>query len=703
MSKPTIAISSDFLTAFAKLPKGIQRKTTDFLTKFRDNPSSGSIHLHLIKNSDPCFRSARIDQTYRGIVARQDASDTYLLLWVDHHDEAYAWASKRKCSINDITGSVQVYEVFTERVHIAQPQLPPLFSAFTDDQLIKLGTPRDQLHFLRTLTTVQQFDEIASSIPEDVREALEYLANGLPYAEVLEEVARNANDGPASDSFSDALRNASSLRSFVVVEGEDELLKLLSAPLEKWRTFLHPSQRAVVSKSYNGPARVLGGAGTGKTVVAMHRARKLAKECKPGQRVLFTTFSTNLATDISGSLDELCSPDERRCIDVDNLDRWALRFLRSRGITYDVIYDEETILELWSDAINSSETSLEYGPEFYASEWSEVITALDELTLERYVQTRRSGRGGRLPRAARIQVWNVVERYRSLLNECGMRDIDSAMTDARSLIEHNPNLVSYESVVVDEAQDFSCAALRLIRAIAGSQHENDIFIVGDSHQRIYRKRTILSHCGINVRGRSKRLCINYRTPEQIRKAAIAVIAGLNWDDLDGGSIVGVRDEVAQSLIIGERPVMREFPNKKSEVDWIAACITNAINSGLDSRDACVVLRTNSLANNYAEELMKRGIDVALLGSKQSDDRSLSGVRVATMHRVKGLEFDTVFLAGMNEDAVPPHYMLEKARKTRSEQEVLRVERSLVYVAMTRAKRTTVISSSQSMTKLLDGI
>lgn len=700
MASNTVAISSDFLTSFSALPRRIQQKTSTFINKFRADPTSPGIHYEKIGSSDNKIYSVRIDDTYRGIVARQHETGTYLLLWVDHHDEAYEWARRRKCTVNALTGSLQVYEVVEEPIASPPQQsgnAETLFSSVTDDQLLRIGVPEDQLQLVRSFIVEADLDRAATSLPADALEGLMWLANGFSFDEVMEVLHDDGQKTTATDDISEALQNHASQRSFVVVDGEDELFRLLSAPLEKWRTFLHPSQRSIVEKRYNGPARILGGAGTGKTVVAMHRARTLAKACPPDERILFTTFSTNLASDIQASLKKLCSVEELRRIEVINLDAWVARFLSSQGFEYRISYDLRELEGIWQDAIAEAGCNLDLEPSFYVDEWAQIILALDELTLENYVHAKRTGRGNRLRRKDRIAIWEVTDCYRRLMRERGVRDVDSGMRDARLVLEQNPGDAPYRSLVVDEGQDFSAPAYRLIRALAGPEHSDDLFIVGDAHQRIYGKRAVLSRCGINIRGRSRKLRINYRTPEEIRKAAVAVIAGLSWDDLDDGID---DDEVTQSLVYGTRPETKTFRDITAEIDWIESKVRQEIASGRDPKDICVVLRTNSLASEYARGLSERGLVTMLLKPRQVDDRSKDGVRLATMHRVKGLEFDVILLANMSRGVVPLDSALRRARREGNEEDVIQAERSLVYVAMTRAKRSTTITAVGTLSPLI---
>ena len=271
-----VAISTDFLSAFAVLPKKIQGKVTEFVNKFRNNPKAPGINYEKLGGIDDKIHSVRIDDTYRGIVVRQEETGVYLLLWVDHHDEAYAWAKRKRCEVNPQTGAVQVFDVQQVEEKIKK-SVKLLFADVSDSDLIKLSLPKIQLPFVRSLETKEQFFEAEKVFPHDAFENLTWVVEGFPVNEVLEMVAENTASTVKSDSLATALETPESQKSFVIVDGEDELRRIMAEPLEKWRVFLHPSQRKVVQKNFSGPARVLGGAGTGKTVVAMHRAKYLAK------------------------------------------------------------------------------------------------------------------------------------------------------------------------------------------------------------------------------------------------------------------------------------------------------------------------------------------------------------------------------------------------------------------------------------------
>jgi mRNA-degrading endonuclease RelE of RelBE toxin-antitoxin system len=514
MEKAVVAISSDFLNAFAALPRQIQGKVTEFINKFRNNPRSPGINYEKINNAkDNKICSVRIDDTYRGIVVRQEEAGVYLLLWVDHHDEAYAWAQRKKCVINPTTGNVQVFDI-TSEVPDVSGDGSNIFLGVSDKELISLGIPREQIPLVRTIASEEMLYSLKASFPEDAYEALEWLANGFSVEEVSQLFEPEVDEVVNDDNLATALDNARSQKSFVIIEGEDELRRIMAEPLEKWRVFLHPTQKKIVKKDYSGPARILGGAGTGKTVVAMHRAKHLASKLEGKERILFTTYTTNLAGDIKENLRKICTVDELRHIEVVNLDAWVMQFMREQGFSYTIAYDNH-LEEIWEKAIILSGDTSGLTAQFYSDEWLKVVSAQEAYTKEAYMKASRIGRGTRLDRKKRIQVWNVIEEYQALMKDKQIRDAETAMYECRLMIEKNADMMQYSAVIVDEAQDLSMNAFRLLRSIAGEQHRNDMFIVGDAHQRIYKNKIVLSKCGINIRGRSSYLRINYRTTEVV--------------------------------------------------------------------------------------------------------------------------------------------------------------------------------------------
>ena len=499
----------------------------------------------------------------------------------------------------------------------------------------------------------------------------------------------------ANTDIATALTNPITQMQFTIAEGEEELKAMMNAPLDKWRVFLHPSQRRLVSKNFSGPARVLGGAGTGKTVVAMHRARYLAQQCGNNERILFTTFTANLAQDIKENLRKICTTDEMRRIEVIHLDAWIARYLQQQDYEYTIKYGDD-ISALWETASRSTGEDFDLPEGFFEDEWNSVVQAQGIKTSMEYMQAPRPGRGVRLDRKKRIAVWKVFDEYRTLMNIQKVRDSATAMSECCQLMTTQPDFHPYYAIVVDEGQDLSMNAFRLLRTLAGEQHENDLFIVGDAHQRIYRNKVTLSKCGINVRGRSSQLRVNYRTTEEIRSWAMHVLTGISFDDLDGGedNAKGYR-----SLSHGEAPIVEVFDSVDKEYNALVEHIQKAIDSGMDPMEICVVARTSPMLKGYSAALANAGIRTYEIKRSKTDDRNMPGVRLATMHRVKGLEFTNMFIVGMNKNAMPMKSAIATSDPV-SKAEAITAERCLLYVALTRAKKVAYVMASGEVSEFI---
>lgn len=696
-----VAISSDFLTAFAALPRQIQGKVTEFINKFKNNPLSNGINLEKIHGrADEKIYSVRIDDTYRGIVVKDDASHAYLLLWVDHHDEAYAWAKRKCCEINPLTGTIQVFDSQPELFNNDEKNITQAgpFSNISNSKLAQLAVPKAMLAFVRNIASNEDFFAVEEAFPKDAFENLSWIIEGFSVEEVISMVTQDASSEKPAETLEEALDSDENKKSFVVVEGEDELRRIMSEPLEKWRIFLHPAQRKIVNNNYKGPVRVLGGAGTGKTVVAMHRAKYLAGRLRDNEKILFTTFTANLAGDIRENLRKICTVEELRRIDIVNIDSWVGQYLTAHGYSSKITYNEMEIDKLWTEAVNSVEDNLGLTNEFFKEEWNRVVVSQEAFTIQQYLNAKRNGRGTGLDRKKRILIWKVFENYQNLMKEYQIRDANTAMYECKLLLEKSVDTPAYRNIIVDEGQDLSPNAFRLLRCIAGEAHENDIFIVGDSHQRIYSNHAVLSHCGIEVRGRSHNLKINYRTTEEIRKFAFSLLKGIDFDDLDEDFDKG---DKCQSLTHGEAPSVLNFKDAKQELNFIASKIKELTAKGININDICIVARTNALTEQYTRDLTSEEFKIPCFAIRRNklDDRSHDGVRIATMHRVKGLEFQYVFVVAANDGIIPLPVAINKNDAV-SELETMTSERCLLYVAITRAQKEAFITSYGKMSGFL---
>lgn len=683
-----VAISQDFFSAFAAIPRQQQKKVNEFVSKFRDNPQAPGINYEKINDAaNANYRSVRIDQDYRGIVLKPETGNVYLILWVDKHDAAYTWARRHKCQVNPETGSLQVYATLHSDQAQRSPELPPTGSAIPlldlrDRELLRLGVPEEMLHTVKALHSEAELQQIQDQLPVEAYEALLFLAAGIPLDEVLAEYALPAGPAVNTDDLELALTSELSKRRFVVVDNELELQQMLEAPLEKWRVFLHPTQRKLVERHWNGPVRVLGGAGTGKTVVAMHRARWLVRNVlKKDERLLFTTFSRNLATDIEANLRKICSNDEMKQIEVININAWLTRFLKREKQPAQIVYPgEERFDSVFKRALALAPSDPSFPDTFYLEEWRQVVLPQRVLTQQDYFKASRLGRGVALSRKQRAALWPVFEEMRFQLHQAGyITEIEAGFL-ACDLLDEGSTVRPYRCAIVDEVQDFGIESLHLIRALVPPQ-QDDLMVVGDGHQRIYDRRSPLGKSGIDIRGRGRKLKLNYRTTEQIRRFATAVLEGQPVDDLDDGQD-GQLDY--RSLMQGQPPVVFGFPDRTAESTWVAKEIHKLINEGIKPQDICVVGRTAGEYKAIERALRDQNIDVYPIRRDAADNSAIAGIRVANMHRVKGLEFRVVFLVSINDGVVPLPAALSNTEDPVEKRSRELSERALIHVASSRA-------------------
>jgi hypothetical protein len=691
-----IAVSQEFFTAYSRIPQKQQTKVMQFVNKFRTDPTGTGINYEKIQVcKDQNLRSVRIDDTYRGIVLKPKTGNVYLLLWVDHHDKAYDWARNRVCEINPQLGTLQIYQVSETQIASSEKtekKTAALFEALRDRELLRLGAPEKLIPTIRSILSNDDLTALSDTLPPDVYLALSWISQGETYDDVVATLADYGAEEKAqvdTEDFSKALLHPVSRQLFQVDPSEEELIQMLNAPLEKWRVFLHPAQLKIVERDWNGPVRVLGGAGTGKTVVAMHRARWLSERLpkESDDKILFTTFTRNLAADIQANLEKIVPRDLLKRIEVVNLDKWVTQFLRQSDYDLSIDYGKSS-KEFWEKALTLAPPELNLPASFYKKEWEQIIQPQEITSFTQYLAAPRTGRGVRLDRKERKDIWPVFEEYQLLLSENKLREPADAMRDARLLLESDKTRLPYRHIIVDEAQDMGMQAFRLLRAIV-PEGPNDCFIVGDAHQRIYNNKVVLGQCGIKVVGRSMKLRINYRTTEETRRWAIALMNGIKVDDLDGGEDMS---NGYISLVHGVEPMIAGFDTIKAEADAIAAHLNDIKQSDGFYNSTCVVTRTNKLMEQYEAELSSRGIDVYRVQRSVPDDRRQTGVRIATMHRVKGLEFDRIILCGINKGIVP----LETAELSSDDITVRKnadaQERALLFVAATRAKKSVMITS-----------
>ncbi len=533
-------------------------------------------------------------------------------------------------------------------------------------------------------------------LPQPQYDALFLLTCGSTVEEVWQEVAQYAPQHHVETGDLVAAMERSPGR-VVFVSGNAELDHVLEHPFAAWRVFLHPAQRKIAyAASYTGPTQVTGGAGTGKTVTALHRAAFLAKQvssepfaAQQRPQILLTTFTRNLADALEAQFGLLVEDDEvRGQVEVLNVDRLSYRIMeRALGSRPNVVTD---MSPYWSAA--AAEAGLPFTPAFLNREWEQVILAQNLHTEQEYLKCARTGQGRPLGKAQRTQVWLLAKRVTAGLRASGLWTHHQLANEAAAIAGHAEDPL-YRHVIVDEAQDLHPAQWRLLRAVA-APGPDDLFFVGDPHQRIYGDRVSLARLGIQIRGRSRKLTVNYRTTQEILTWALPAlgkepIAGLD-DEVD--SLTGYR-----SPLHGTRPEVYAARTWDDELGQLTRRVQSWIGGGIEPHAIGIAARSSRLADQATASLKSAGIPVVPLASRTRKN----AVRAGTMHRMKGLEFQAVAVIGVSAGTIPaPAAITPAAEDAVTHAQDLQRERCLLFVACTRARDHLYLSYTGSPSPFL---
>lgn len=688
-------IADTFTDSLARLAAQEQKaaKTTAF--DLQMDPSAPGLQFHRIdKSKDPNFWSIRVNRDIRIIVHKTAAS--FLLAYVAHHDDAYAWASRRRIEAHPKTGAIQIVEVRERVEEIALPPqaavavggpapepvasvLPPLFAALSPDDLLTIGVPQDWIADVRQASE-DGFLDLAGHLPAEAAEALlQYAATGVLHR-------------PPVAIPTDPFAHPDALRRFRVVENVEELQRALEYPWEKWTVFLHPSQRSIVEQSFSGPARAAGSAGTGKTIVALHRAARVA-QTGPQVRVLLTTFSRPLANALERKLKLLIGEN------TSIIPRVVVTPFR--GIAeelYQLAFGrrphappEELVRSTLSKTAEEQGTT-EFTARFLFSEWTYVVDAWQLDTPEAYANVPRLGRKNRMGAKQRASLWPVFAATREVINGRGFHtwaQIFAEVTSHYAKREQKP----FTHIIVDEAQDLGVPELRLLAAIAPAAPDA-LFFAGDLGQRIFQQPFSWAALGVNVRGRSQTLKINYRTSHQIRQAADRLLPKVVRD------VDGLEEERfgTVSVFNGPEPVISVYPDPTAESGAVGQWISQAVADGVKPSEVGVFVRTRNQLDRARAAVIAAGHDVLEL-SERGDDPA-GRVSIGTMHLAKGLEFKAVAVMACDDDVLPLQSRIESVADEVELDDVYETERQLFYVACTRARDRLVISATNPASEFL---
>lgn len=695
-------ISDTFTDSLARLTADEQKAVKITAFDLQQNPANPGMKLHRIeKSKDKHFWSARVGSDLRLIVHKTDSS--FLLCYADHHDKAYQWAERRKLQTHPTTGAAQWVEI-RDRVVEAPPPAnvdsrvrgndkqvskPLLFAGMTDEQLLAYGVPAEWL------ADVKQANEdsllaLAEHLPAEAAEALLELATGGKPQPV--------SMGKATDPFS----HPDAQRRFRVMHGVAELEQALNYPWEKWTIFLHPSQQQWVMRDYAGPARVSGSAGTGKTIVALHRAVTLAREY-PDARVWLTSFSDTLAHALQNKINCLISHQPRlaerlEVADMNAMGQRLMDRLTPKGQAKPRLAMPAQVRDAAAAALAEVKTASEgalltrFNLNFVLGEWTDVVDAWQLQSWDDYRDVKRLGRKTRLNEAQRQALWHVFTGIQSRLAAAGVVTRAAMFTQLAHLLaalKHPP----FDYVVVDEAQDVSISQLRMLAAMAGvapdgsgSVRRNSLFFAGDLGQRIFQQPFSWKSLGVDVRGRSRTLHINYRTSHQIRQQADRLL-GPEVSDSDGNT---ESRKGTVSVFNGPAPLICSYKDQATEIAAVADWLKGLTEAGYAPHEVGVFVRSEAQLDRAIAALQSAHMPMQVLD--EHVETSNGQASVCTMHLAKGLEFRAVVVMACDDEVIPLQSRIESVMDESDLLDVYDTERHLLYVACTRARDRLLVSS-----------
>lgn len=723
--------------AAKKQPKhgnDVKAKIQTFLEKLSESDATPGLHIEPINGSvDPRARTGRVDIHLRAVLFRIDpprGETHYIYAGTWNHDEGTEKAKKLALHVNPVNGVLELREAISAhqpevsspaaesapRVAPASkplfPELGYLITDLTDqfgfareiaDLAFELTDEDAVLAFAEGLDTPWQQEVLLSMA---AREALHVIRTELG----LDKPVAIAPDADEATKVLAALEHPASRMQFTYAANSDELRRIVEdGDFGAWRVFLHPEQREYVDRDYSGTFRLSGGAGTGKTVVLLHRARRLAL-ANPNARVVLTTFTRALAENLRRDLERLDPnvPIAEKLggagVLVRGIDQLAaeVRLRAGSGFGAAALATIGSTREWntspgapdWSSAITQTGVTLPISLQsarFFDAEYAQVVLPNEIVDADAYLAVQRPGRRVPLDRGKRAMVWAVVEQMRKnqhIANQLGYGEI--AAIGARWLTTSRTTFADH--VLVDEGQDLEPAKWKLMRAI-GKEGQNDLFIADDSHQRIYGRPTVLKHYGVKVQGRSRRLTLNYRTTLENLRFALGVLAGEEYEDSEGLDVSTAGYRSARS---GPRPFKHATKSDAEQLDTIAADISRWINQGVREETIAILASSNNAAKKVQQELGHRDISVALTTQPQ-----VTGGQVVamTMHTAKGMEFSRVVLFDVSDGCFPPPWAYKGLPdEDRSDNE--RKFRSLLYVAASRARDELVVTWKGAPSALL---
>jgi hypothetical protein len=672
-------------------------KAWDFVMKLGREADLTGLDLKKPKGAtDRRVRTARVDDNFRAVLfaVGDENQPMWLLAAIKPHDDAYRHAETLTLMVNPANGAMEVLATEAVREKVADfrkravPDDLPSVLPFPVADLVALGLEAEVAAEAVRQTDQDAVLELADDLPEWQQRALLDLMTGTSLDDVRSTYA--ADEPTSDDDPVAAAARPTSRMQFVYLDTDDELRRMMEGDFAAWRTYLHPTQRAVARReTYNGPFRLAGGAGTGKTVVALHRAAFLAR--RPDVRILLCTFTRNLAANLEVDLRSLLTPEQAARVEVRGVDQVVRAVVAAVDGPPGAPLGDREQEALWEEAVRSStvqpDLAAQLTPGFLAAEYRTVALGMSERTRAEYLRVKRAGRGVRLNRVQRAVVWNVVEAFERAAQAQGRTSYDLLSARAEEILadpEEREKVALYDHVIVDEGQDLHAGHWRILRGLV-APGANDLFLCEDGHQRIYGDRLVLSRLGIETRGRSRRLTLNYRTSRQNLAFALGVIGGEKVVDLDGDeeTVAGYR-----STFRGPVPVLRGFPSAAEEMRFVAATVKGWLDADVAPSSIGLLTRRSHEQDRARLALQEAGVAVELL--QRDGPGNSQAIKIASMHRAKGTEFSRVVVVGAEAGVVPLDWVFETQPEA-DHPAVRGRERSLFYVACSRARDELVVT------------
>ena len=671
----------------ARLSSNDVARVEDAVEKYTRDPTTPSLNREPVQDSRVSLYSIRASDDLRILVHKAGALE--VLVEAGHHDAVYQRARRIKVvRLGDRGGLRYVVlrgddgssPVDTTGYGAEDDGGGPLLDHWSDDELAAAGVPIALLSQVREVCAVSDVDSFDIDLGVLLLDLIgtDFATWSRPVLdpEMEEEQALLAD-----------LEDYGILAGFSRFLEPQEARRLAAAPIEDWMIYLHPSQREVVLRRFTGPARVRGGPGTGKTVVALHRAAELARRIPASEgRILFTTFVKTLPPVFERLYNRIPgAPSER--VDFINVDSLANRFINGHGRPMPL--EPRTTDSVFGTVVARKGTPwqklLETGfTKKYLKE--EVLSVLKGRGLdyaEQYLTGfQRHGRRTPMGREQRFAVWALMEAWDAELASRGTVTFPDRVRAARD-VARGLDHPHYRAVIVDEAQDISQIGMEFLHALVdprgdGSRSDS-LLVVGDGAQRVYPGGFRLLNAGVDVRGRTTVLRVNFRTTRQIMEAALAVAGGVDIEDLEEEYRRG--EQIVESLRDGPRPILRMFTSAEEELAHVGQRIMDLAGDGRDLGDMLVAAATNKQVDHIAASLQEAGVPAEKLTNY--DGATTPRVKVGTYKRSKGLEFKVVLLPFLSDEGFP--YARDANQGDEEWQEVRQMGLAELFVAMTRAR------------------